>query len=196
VIGGVASGKSSVARSLAGAEGRVLDADAEVAALYQDAAWRARLVETFGPSVLTAGQQVDRAALARVVFSDPVARRKLESLTHPEVRRRLRAALSASQAAGVARVVLDVPLLLENEAEHGLTALCDALIFVDAPLEQRDLRAVSSRGWQSGEVARREALQLPLESKRARAQHVLYNDGDPAQLERAVLSLLQKLESR
>lgn len=185
-----------MARLLAGERGVVLDADAEVARLYADPSMRAKVAEALGPAVLAVDGQIDRQELARAVFNDPKARARLEALTHPEVRRRLQEALRTARAAGVARVVLDVPLLLENEGEHALAGECDALIFVDAPLEQRDRRALSSRGWKSGEVARREALQLPLEKKRARAQHVLRNDGDAASLSRAVESLLPILESR
>ena len=194
MLGGIASGKSSVARLLAGPLGLVLDADAMVAQLYEDPGLCDRIAQALGPSILNAKGLIDRPALALSVFSNPAARQLVESWIHPLVRQKLRSGLEAARAAGVPRVVLDVPLLLENESEHLLPAECETLIFVDAPLEQRDARAVVSRGWKSGEVARRESLQLPLESKRARAQYVLRNNGDPAQLTSAVASLLQELD--
>ena len=95
----------------------------------------------------------------------------------------------------VPRIVIDVPLLLEHDAEHGLAGLCDALIFVDTPDELREARAIATRGWKPGEVARREALQLPLAEKRARARRVIPNDGDPARLEAAVRTALREIES-
>ena len=67
-------------------------------------------------------------------------------------------------------------------------------MFVDAPAEARERRAMAARGWAAGELARREAAQLPLAEKRARAQHVIENDGDPAALAAAVSDLLERLE--
>ena len=81
-------------------------------------------------------------------------------------------------ARGVPTVVLDVPLLLEHAEEHGLLELCDHLVFVDAPADARDQRAVRDRGWEPGEVVRREAAQMPLSTKRDRADVVISNDGD------------------
>jgi dephospho-CoA kinase len=98
--------------------------------------------------------------------------------------------LEALRAKGTARIVLDVPLLLENEKQHGLVGECDALVFIDAPESQRDARAVAQRGWPSGEVARREAAQERLDAKRARADYVIHNDGDLSRLEREVARVL------
>jgi len=195
VLGGIASGKSSVARLLAGPDGLAIDADALVGELYARPEFRARVAQAFGPGVMAASGAVDRAALAQRVFADPAARVQLESWIHPAVRDEIRARLAAARASGVPRVVLDVPLLLENEAEHRLTAECDALIFVDAPLAEREARAVRSRGWAAGEVARREAQQLALPAKRARAQHVIVNDGDPTRLEHQARELTLRLET-
>jgi dephospho-CoA kinase len=194
VLGGIASGKSALARMLAGPDGVVIDADELVSELYSDPRFCERVAAAFGAEVLSESRRIDRAALARRVFADPQARRTLESWIHPPVREAIRARLDAARRRGAGRVVLDVPLLLEHEAEHRLPDECDALIFVDAPLVERDARAVRSRGWSPGEVARREAQQLPLAIKRARAQHVIVNDGTPAQLELEVRKLLRDLQ--
>lgn len=193
VLGGIASGKSEVARLLAGDDGVVLDADREVAELYAEPAFRTELRALFGPGVLGKDGSVDRARLAEVAFGSPESRRRLEALVHPRVRARLAGRLERARAECRPVIVLDVPLLLENETEHRLPEACDALIFVDAPPTERDARAVARRGWASGEVARREALQMPLERKRARAQHVILNDGDRAGLERSVRELRARL---
>ena len=138
-----------------------------------------------------------RAYLARAVF-DPAhgaaeLRSELESWTHPLVRDRIRERLSAARASGVPRVVLDVPLLLENDAQHGLARLCDALVFVDVRDDERERRAERERGWSRGEVARREAAQLPLLEKKKRAHHIIENDRGLVELEQAVARLLVKL---
>ena len=194
VLGGIASGKSAVARWLAGSGGEVLDADELVAELFARDDFRRRVAQAFGPGVLLADGRIDRPGLARAVFGDGAARSLLESWTHPHVREQIRARLEAARRAGVPRVILDVPLLLENEADHLLPAECDALIFVEAPARERERRAMETRGWESGEVARREALQLPLENKRGRAQHVIVNDGNREQLKSAVETVLRTLE--
>jgi dephospho-CoA kinase len=186
VLGGIASGKSAVARLLAGPQGIVLDADQVAREVIELPEVVDRLVAAFGPRILRSDGRPDREELAARVFSKPADRKLLESWIHPLIRERLRASLEQAIARGVPRVVLDVPLLLENEAEHGLAAECDELVFVEADAARRDARAVAARGWQPGEVARREAAQHPLADKRARADHVIHNDGSLAELERAV----------
>ena len=185
VLGGIASGKSEVARLLAGADGLVLDADRLAHGALETPAMRAWLAERFGPGVV-AGEQVDRTALGARVFTDPAARAELEARVHPLVRTALREGVESARARRVPWVVLDVPLLLENDAAHGLLRLCDALVFVEADAKVREERARVRRGWAPSELARREALQLPLEAKRARADFVLANEGDLSELRAAV----------
>lgn len=185
LLGGIASGKSEVARLLAGTDGVVLDADRIAHAVLESPPLRAWLAERFGPA-LVAGAQVDRAALAAKVFAEPAARAELEARVHPLVRAALREGIEQARARGVPLVVLDVPLLLENEATHHLTEACDALVFVEADAKVREERARARRGWATDELARREALQLPLAAKRARADFVLANDGDLSELRAAV----------
>jgi len=193
VLGGIASGKSAVARLLAGPEGAVIDADQLAREVLESAEVRAALSDHFGAAVAPPGKAVDRERLGAIVFADASARRVLESLTHPRVRARVRALLEAARHRGAPRIVLDVPLLLENDAQHELVSECDVLVFVDADPGAREARARASRGWAAGEVARREAAQMPLETKRARADHVLVNHGDLADLERDVARLLARL---
>lgn len=120
-------------------------------------------------------------------------RKRLEEWIHPVVRETLHAALEDAAARGVSRVVLDVPLLLENAAEHGLLALCDHLVFIDTPDADRDARAVVTRGWAPGEVARREAAQMPLAEKRQAADIVIDNRGDVESLTQNVQAELFRL---
>lgn len=195
VLGGIASGKSEVARLLAGPQGLVIDADRIAREVLAEPGVQVALVEALGPSV-RGPDGLDRAAVARAAFASPAARAALESLTHPLIRARIRASLDAAIAGQVPRIVLDVPLLLENAAAHGLLAECDELVFVDADPAVRDARAVARRGWAPGEVARREAAQLPLAEKRARADHVIRNEGSLEDLERAVREWLARGRSR
>lgn len=196
VLGGIASGKSAVARRLAREGGVVIDADQEARAVLDDDGVREQLARIFGGEVRLADGTIDRAFLAARVFSDATARARLEALTHPLVRARMRAALEEALARGVTRVVLDVPLLVENEAQHGLLARCHELWFVEASAEAREARARTARGWKPGEVERRERAQLPLSEKRALADVVITNSGSLADLEAEVDRVLAERASR
>ena len=196
ILGGIASGKSAVAAALARDGGVAIDADAIAREVLASPALVERLRSAFGADVIGADGTPDRARLAARVFADPAARARLEGWTHPAVRARILADLAQARASGAPRIVLDVPLLLENDAQHGLASLCDVLVFVDADDAERDRRAVQNRGWEPGEVRRREAAQLPLAHKRERADFVIHNDGSPQQLDAAVRRILTELERR
>lgn len=181
VLGGVASGKSTVARQLAGLGAGLLDADRaghEVLRLPQieAAAGRRWGREVFGPD-----GHVDRRKLARIVFAaspdGPRQREYLEQLTHPEIGRLLEQQAEALANSGTTAVVLDAPLLLES----GWDKLCSRLVFVDAPRAVRLLRA-KTRGWSEEDFAAREGAQESLNNKRARADLVVDNSGSPEQI--------------
>ena len=92
-------------------------------------------------------------------------------------------------------MVLDVPLLLENAAEHDLVSQCDHLVFVECDLDTREQRATASRGWSPGEVARREQSQLALAEKQERADHTIVNRGSLEELDRATKLLKDQLHN-
>jgi dephospho-CoA kinase len=196
VFGGIASGKSAVARMLAGKEGIVIDADRIAREILESPGVRFDLLTAFGGRVFHLDGKPDRGVIARTVFSNRGARAKLEAFTHPPIRAKIRAELQAARKAGVPVIVLDVPLLLENDAGHGLLAECDETVFVDASDELREARASAARGWRPGEVARREAVQMPLAAKRARAGRVVENRGSLAELEASVETLAAELGLR
>ncbi len=185
LLGGIASGKSRVAAIFEGLGAAVLDADRIAHEALDDGAVRDGVVAAFGPEVLDpATGRVSRPALGRRVFGDPAAVKRLEGLVHPAVhaemgRRLAGLARPADEPRGVA--LLDVPLL----AETGGTALCEETVFVDASRETRLERAMA-RGWSAEELARREAHQLPLAEKKARAGFVVSNDGSLDETERQV----------
>lgn len=195
ILGGIASGKSALARLLAGPDGVLIDADSIAHQELETPLVRAWIEANIGPGALTPSA-VDRAQVARSVFASPALRAELEALVHPAVRARLREELASARAQSRPRIVLDVPLLLENEAQHELTRECDALVFIDSDATVRAERALRTRGWSNEEFARRQAAQLPLEIKRSRADVVIPNHGDWAQTANFAREALNELERR
>jgi dephospho-CoA kinase len=196
LLGGIASGKSAVGRILAGERGIVIDADRIAREVLETPGVRFDLLTAFGGRVFGLDGRPDREVLAKTVFASPEARAKLEGFTHPAIRARIRAELQAARKAGAPVIVLDVPLLLENESRHGLVDECDEIVFVDAKDDLREARASASRGWRPGELARREATQMPLAAKRSRAGHVVENQGSLLELEAAVRRLAREIAPR
>jgi len=185
LLGGVGSGKSTVARLMAARGFALVDADAEARAAVELPAVRERLAKRFGSDLFDAAGALDRERLARRAFADEAGTQALNEIVHPEVRRRIEAALTAAEERPV---VLDVPLLVESP----LSGSVDVWVFIDAPTEQRDAR-VARRGWDPDERSRREARQADLAAKRRRADHVLENRGSIEDLEPQVDALLAKL---
>ncbi len=192
VLGGIASGKSHVARLLAGDRGAVVDADRLAREALETPEVVRRVRERFGAEAVAPDGRVRREVLAETVFRDAEARRALESWTHPIVREKMALEVAAARREGRSPIVFDVPLLVENDAQHGLARACDVLVFVDADDAERERRA-RQRGWQPGELARREAAQLPLPAKRELAAHLISNRTSVSDLEAAVAELRSKL---
>ena len=190
LLGGIASGKSSVAGALvAQAKARVVDADALARAVLDACARDGRLADALGPWAVKAGAP-DRKAIAKRVFDEPSMLRTLERLTHPAITAQIDDAIASHRSGeGAAVLVLDVPLLLEV----GLDRSCDELWFVDAPDADRFARAKARLGLSKDEVLKREAAQSPLERKRTRADRVLENRGDLAAREASVAQALRGL---
>ncbi|MBT8487136.1 MAG: dephospho-CoA kinase [Phycisphaerales bacterium] len=188
IAGGIGSGKSAVAKQLGDLGCVVSDSDRDGRAALEDPEIKRTLVSWWGEGILAADGTTDRRAIARIVFADAEERRRLEGLTHPWIEER-RKALFAAAAADVPALVIDAPLLFEA----GLDATCDAVIFVDAPREQRLARVAAGRGWDEAEVRRREDSQLALDVKRSGADYVVWNDGDLSELEAQVRTILNKI---
>ena len=189
VTGGIGSGKSTVASSLAARGARVLDADGIVRDLYAGGEIAARIGQRFGPRVIAADGSVDRAELGRLVFGDARARRALERIVHPAVRRRVESELAAWRREGFTGiVVVDAALLVESDYDYPL----DALLVVTAEESVR-LDRLEARGTPREEARRRMSAQAPDAEKRARADFVVPNDGTRDDLERELDRVLRKL---
>jgi dephospho-CoA kinase len=152
---------------------------------------RERLVALFGDSIIdrtpeAGSPAIDRRALGAIVFADPEALGALESVVHPLMRRSFERAIARAERRGrAAAIVLDAAILLEA----GWDDLCDRIVFVDAPRDQRLARLAVQRGWSGDRLAARERAQWPAEVKRRRADAVVVNDGSPEHLEAALDAL-------
>jgi dephospho-CoA kinase len=173
VTGGVGTGKSTVAKMLQELGAVVLDADtlAHEAMEPKRLAWR-QIIALFGDGVLNEDQTIDRRELGRLVFSDAQARQRLEAVIHPQVFRRIKQQLHrVRRRRGVRAVVLDVPLLVETDAQE----LADLLVVVTATEAAQRRRLHEKYGWSQEEITQRIAAQWNLSAKAALADYVVDN---------------------
>ncbi|MFO0136601.1 MAG: dephospho-CoA kinase [Cyanobacteriota bacterium] len=187
LTGGIATGKSTVGQLLAGRFGLpVLDADrfARGALAPSSPAARAVLARYGKPVAAGAGDAIDRAALGRIVFADPLERRWLEQLVHPLVRQSFEAELERLAHAPV--VVLMIPLLFET----GLESLCSEVWLVTCRPATQLQRLIGRDGLPEHEARRRIAAQWPLARKQALADRLIHNDGDPEALQQQLTAAL------
>lgn len=193
LTGGIASGKSFVAGLFAELGCVVSDADAQVRAAYDDPAVRQSLRGWWGDQVFKADGSVDRAAIARRVFSDPAERARIEALLHPivDAARQRQMTISATLPLTIA-FVWDTPLLFEV----GLNRQCDAVVFVDAPFQTRLERVRKSRRWDQAELLRRENLQWPLDRKREISDYMIRNTADADEARSQVRLILSRILER
>lgn len=196
LVGGVASGKSIVALDFQKLGACVLNGDQvghEV--LDLDSVTR-QLTERWGDRVSGKQGDLDRSAIAKIVFgNDTISAKRelefLESITHPEIEKRLSEKLVQFKQLGRFQVaVLDAAVMLKA----GWNSMCDLIVFVDAPLELRERRALL-RGLNKDQFAAREAAQMTVEEKKKKADIIIDNSGPPQKtfthVEKVWQSLLQ-----
>jgi dephospho-CoA kinase len=192
LTGGIGSGKSTVARLLEERGAVVFDADVLARrAVEPGAPGHDAVVERFGSNVLLPGGALDREALASIVFADPAARRDLEAIVHPEVRRLFAEGCERYDGTD-AVVVFGAPLLVET----GMHTAFDLLIVVSSPVERQIERLMRDRGMSEAAIRARIAAQLPLEEKAAVADVLIENDGSLEDLERQVDRVWAELRQR
>jgi dephospho-CoA kinase len=182
-------GKSASARLLRARGVPVVDTDELARQVVQPGqSALARVLAAFGPQIARPDGQLRRDELARRVFADPAARRRLEAILHPPIRALWRAQIEAWRAEGRPLAVVVIPLLFETKAEAELdVTVCVAC---SAATQQQRLRA---RGWTPEQIEQRLEAQWPVETKTARADYLVWTEADldvhAAQLER-ILRLL------
>jgi dephospho-CoA kinase len=191
LTGGIGSGKSTVADLLARHGAVILDADAFARdAVRSGSEPFAALVRRFGQEIVSADGELDRAALAAIVFADREALADLEAIIHPEVRRMIADGIQSHLDTDDV-VVLVNPLLIEMGTHRD----CDVVVVVSASPETQVARSVV-RGMDEADVRARLGAQLPLADRARAADVLLDNEGTREELEAEVEVLWHDLAAR
>ena len=192
ITGRSGCGKSSATKFLAGQGYPCIDADLIAREmLLPGSPCIAQLQEKFGADIADENGNVRRRLLADRAFATPEGKAALDSLTHPEIVRRIRAAKQAAQEAGAPLFVLDGAVIVGTAAQ----AECDRLCVVTAPFETSVARIVARDGIAPEMACRRLNAQTPEAELTAQADYVLHNDADLAALQAAAEQLCSALRT-
>jgi dephospho-CoA kinase len=192
LTGGIASGKSTVAKILERLGAAVINADAlsrEVVEPGKDA-WK-EIIDAFGAGVLQPDQTLDRQKLRTVIFNDSDGRKKLEAIIHPRVRALAEEKIREHAVAGYSIIVYEVPLLFEGNLHEWLRPVILVACDVDtqrARLQERDRLTQT-------EAQKHIDAQMSLEEKRRLADYVIENDSSLADLEQQVRAVVEKIQA-
>ena len=190
LAGGIGSGKSTVAAEFARLGCLVLDSDRQSHEVLGQPDVVADLVNWLGRDVLDEAGRPVRKKIAERVFGKPDHVDRLTGLIHPRVARlRDEAILRAQDDPAVVAIVIDSPLLFEA----GVDRQCDAVVFVDAPTDQRIARVAADRGWSADHVEARQKHQMDLDQKRPRCRWTIRNDGRTDELGEQVRRVLNEV---
>jgi dephospho-CoA kinase len=193
LTGGIASGKSTVAKLLVDKGALVVDADQLARAIVEPGQPAlAELVARFGAAILTPEGDLDRKRLGAIAFADPAARVDLGRITHPRIAAASARAIADASELGAHVVFYEAALLVENRAHAGLAGL----IVVAATPGVQEQRLITRDGLTLDEARARIASQAPLAAKLAAATWVVTNDGDPAELAAQVDAIVDEIEAK
>ena len=192
LTGGIASGKSTVAEILARQGAAIINADVLAREVVEPGrqAWT-EIVNAFGPAVLQPDRALDRQKLRAIIFDDPAARKKLESIIHPQVRALAEQRIREHAAAGYAVIVYEVPLLFEGNLQEWLRPV----ILVACDVDTQRKRLQSRDNLSAVQAQKHIEAQMSLKEKRRLADYVIENNGSLEDLERQVQAVLEKIKT-
>lgn len=189
LIGGIGSGKSSVAGIFSDLGATVIDADAIAHQMLERPNVIRKLAGIFGKSILDKGCGIVRGALAKKAFAGKKMVEKLNAVTHPEIGKEIDRRIKAARRSAKL-IILDAALLLESGAAE---RRCDTLVYIQSPARVRQGRVRATRGWSPRELLRRSRWQLPLNLKRKRAEYMINNGGPRTETFQQVKKLFKRL---
>ena len=185
ILGGIGSGKSTVAAEFAKLGCKVIDADTIAHGLLDEPSVKEKVVGLFGRSILSPEGKIDRGKLAEVVFVDSEKLSSLNAIIHPLVLQRAEEIIKQYDCRNqVKAIVLDMPLLVEV----GWDKRCDKLIFVDCEQKLRLDRA-KKLGFDKNQVKIRENFQISLDNKANLADNTIENNSDFSVLAKQVVNI-------
>jgi dephospho-CoA kinase len=190
ILGGIGSGKSTVAAAFGGAGGAVIDADAIVHSLLEREDVRARLIDVLGVGILNSNGLIDRSVLAKAAFGQPETLKFLTDVLHPRVLKRTETLIEVFQAdPNIRGIVLDMPLLLEV----GWEKKCDFLVFVDCCEEKRRRRIKKNAKIDIEQLKIRENFQISLDKKKEKAHYRINNNSDKSDMAEQVAQIFSSM---
>jgi dephospho-CoA kinase len=190
LTGGIATGKSHVRERFERLGVPTIDSDRLARdAVAPGSPGLAAVIERFGRGVLDADGALDRQKLATIVFADEQARKTLESIIHPEVRRATDAWFTTLDPARHPYAIADIPLLFEVNRDRDF----DVVIVVAAEPETQIRRVMQRDGLSEPEARQRLAAQLPIDEKVRRADFVIRTDGPQEDTDRQVREVWERL---
>jgi dephospho-CoA kinase len=175
VLGGICSGKSTVAAEFGKLGCAVIDADRIAHELLDDELVKDHLKKTFGPGILNPNGLVNRQSLGQIVFQHPKKVALVNRILHPRVLNRCESLIAEyNRRQDIPAIVLDMPLLLEV----GWDKRCDKIIFVDAQEQIRAKRAQKQSIFLKNQLKKRENFQISLDTKTKIAHYIVDNNSD------------------
>ena len=194
ILGGIGSGKSTVAAAFGELGCGVVDADAMAHDLLNQRSVVKPLLERFGHDILDEGGSVNRAELGRRVFDNPDDLDYLNQLIHPRVLERCEVMIQDYQRSPDVRgIVLDMPLLLEV----GWEKKCDFLVFVECSEPKKAERMAKNPKFDSEQLKKRENFQISLDKKKEKAHYRVYNNSDKSDMAEQIAQIFSNIaESR
>jgi dephospho-CoA kinase len=193
ILGGISSGKSTVAAEFAKLGCKVIDADKIVHDLLQKTGVRKKITNLFGQAILNSAGEIDNQKLAKVVFADTEKLLSLNKIIHPLVLERTEELIERyNLQSQIKAIVLDMPLL----AEVGWAKRCDRLIFVNCKRKIRIDRAKKMKGFDENQIKIRENFQISLDKKASIADNVIDNNSDFQALVRQVADIFSYIVNK
>jgi len=192
LTGGIASGKSTVAKILQSLGAAIVNADDLAREVVEPGheAWK-EIVASFGADILQSDQTLDRQKLRTLIFNQPEARKRLESIIHPRVRALAEERIRQYAAAGYPVVIYEVPLLFEGNLQEWLRPV----ILVACDVETQTARLQNRDHLTAADAEKHIAAQMSLKDKRRLADYVIENNGSLEDLERQTRQILEELKA-